>query len=208
MPYSIPVGSIVEVSYRSLIFQQQMMTILHYRYDNTVPIIDGDGAMADLVTALDGVSTITDNYLALLAPQLSLKELRCQVVYPTRQYYHSDARSSNGTWSTGPCTAQNVSAVLVKQSSHAGRGRSGTIHLPAVPDNAYAAGAMGVSGYAAAAATFATALQIPILIAGGPGQWTPVIWSPRKPTSPSEIVGMRLNPWVRTMRRRTVGLGI
>jgi hypothetical protein len=149
---------------------------------------------------------VRDSLTSAVCPQMVMREERAQVVYPGRQYYHSNGVNIAGTFA-GTCVTANVAGVIVKRPSHAGRGRTGAVHLAGMDATTMSAGTIGLLQLAAMN-TLATQLRVIQAPGGVLGSFEPVIWSRRLPGTPSAIVTTFIDPEVRTMHRRTLGLGI
>jgi hypothetical protein len=206
MPYPLNVNDVVEVTFKGTLFEQIVMSVFHYKYIGTVPIANGPGALLTFLTNLSAAGELKDTYVACCGPEYTMTEQRAQIVYPTRQVYLSAAVNFPGT-NAGACTAPNVSAVVLKSPDQAGHGRTGSLHVPGVPATGYAGGEL-TNAYALTMANLATKVAKQTFAVVNAGDMQALIWSHRKPTTPSVIQGARVNPYVRTMHRRTVGLGI
>jgi hypothetical protein len=204
--YPLNPGDIVEGSIRGAVLGQVVMTVLHYQATLAAPIADGIAALTTAETAFSvGAGSPLVKYRGCTATNYASQFVRFQVVYPTRRPYFQVARNAAGTFAPD-CEAPNLSAFLNLQALNAGRGRHGGIHFPAPSSGGYTAGnvagALGV-----AIRDFVTAWSPGLNISAG-NDLIPIIWSRVKPTTPSAIIGTSIQQTIRTMHRRTVGLGI
>lgn len=206
MAYSLNVGDIVEVTYRGTLFGQVVMIVLHYRYTGAAPIANGQGALQVLLTDLQGAGQLRDALLGCMCPEANIGVQRAQVVYPTRQVYLDNNVGIAGT-NAGACTTPNVSGVIIKRPDQAGRGRAGSVHVPGTPAASQVGGAWN-AGYMATLGNLGDLLNDQYDFSAGMNDATPVIWSRVRPTTPSVVIGHTVNPYVRTMHRRTPLLGI
>lgn len=206
--YPTSPGDILEVTARATLFGQTVLFTSHYRFDNTSPAADGPFTVTTALNEWNAVAGQLGFLESLQTPDITYNEIKAQIVYPTRRPYISQAPAAVAGTRAGDCKQPNDALFINKQSAVAARGRHGGWHVGA-PPAADIAGGFFTPAYINAANTAAIVLAGPLAaLLVGDHLWTPVIWSPQQPTTPSVILAARAQETVRTMHRRTVGLGI
>lgn len=207
MPYEVIDGSILEATFRGTVNAQRCLTILHYRLKTTSPLPDGAGALNTIAHQLQQVGGLQDIMLQAIASNAVLGALRLQWVYPNR--YIFDEFNENvgpGKWTSGPCNAPNLAAAIEKRTNKSGRAFRGTTHLWGVPQDSLAGGLFGANY---TIKLDALADKIPeVIVTTSAGTLTPIIYNRHAPVGSLPIESALAQGEVRTMRRRTVGLGI
>jgi hypothetical protein len=147
-------------------------------------------------------------YLAAMPQNYELQFWQVQKVRGTRGAYRQYARGTPGLLAVDARTA-NVAGVVTLKTDFGGRNQISNKHVGPLPDNAvyYTAGSL-----TALMKGFLTTLQGGLLsfcFAALQGwQFDPVILHKTGPTISNTLTTGIVQPTVRVMRRRTVGLGI
>jgi hypothetical protein len=147
-----------------------------------------------------------NNYRASVPPQLTMDELWVQSVQPTRFVKFISALGTAGTFPQASNTA-NLAGVIERRGEQANRHNVGSLHVPlANLDPGASAGTISAA-FLGAASALASSLQTPMSPAVG---WTmtPCLFSKTLTTAAPVIFSTKVQQTIRTMRRRTVGLGI
>lgn len=210
-PNPIAIGDIVVLTIFSTWNSQRYLNVLHYQCKNLPMDTHYALCMNDLIAAVqsDAVTSIVPKLALCMGVDASITEVRAQRVYPTRDYYISDNTVIQGG-GVDQCTAGNLSAVITKQSTHVGRGRSGSFHVPAIPESAYASGFI-TANYLQLLEPLAENIDVTqVSGAGGNDVWGPGMFNPNLGALAnwSDIARVKIQDTVRVMRRRTVGVGI
>src|SRR5690242_7674685 len=131
-------NDVLQMSFRGLAFGQRIILTQSWQ-------VIGDWGVAttvqqDLTTLANGVAPagafdIASSYLACLAPQYLLTEVRWQRIKAIRSAYVSIATAFPGTHAS-PATVANDSGALTMRGDFAGRSYVGTKHIGPAPDAA------------------------------------------------------------------------
>lgn len=215
---AIPAGSIVEIKYEYSVNGQTCMNVLHYTaliaYPNENPTL----VVPELLTVAAGTGVGTIPFLMAQAQGNNVSWIRttAQMIYPTRYIVWQQATALTGAQPT-PCTAQNVALVIEKHGEQGARNNTGSFHLGGVASGLYSAGLTTVNGLLALQA-LADKLDDDLNEAVYGTNWDAAILNkvaiPNTDPTRYEIAGstpifqVTAKQTVRTMRRRTVGLGI
>lgn len=205
MPYAIPDGGIVQVIFEGKLLSQQMITVLHYQLDNPGGVTDGGLALDAVATQLKVAAGVHQEYLECLDALYEESTIKLQWIIPERHAYKTYA----GAFATGqvpaPLVATNIAVAITKRSDGAGAHSHGTIHMPAVPLDFVTDAAVNAAGVLAYDSFRAKVIED--LVTLGSGTYHPVIFRRGLPGDSELIVATTLSLSLRTMHRRTVGLG-
>lgn len=204
-----PANSILEVRYNGTVNGQKVVSVLHWVVSTQW---SADNLMLEYQNIYDqikatGTFDITTYYLECCSQDYTLDTIDLQFVWPVR--YVSRKFTSGGTGVPAvPCSAQNLSAVIEKYTILAGRKYRGSLHVPAIPDGAYTGGELEAA-YVPTLADLAAAIKQQIAEDSGPGLLDPVIYhrGPNENPKHTKVANTVVMPYIRTMRRRTVGVG-
>ncbi len=145
MAYPIASNSVVQVTTRGLLFNQTVMNVWHWRWEQgTTPITDGANALEDLQAALEA-SGWRDSYQAMLAPQVINIYWDFQWIHPTRYVKRTNVLGPSGT-APDATTVTNLAAALEFRSDIATRRGSGTKHIAGILRGQARQHAPGASG--------------------------------------------------------------
>lgn len=209
-PAPISVGDIVQVVCESRVLNQVCLNVLYYRARKALPAISYAEGIDLLNQAVGGASeaSIKAQMVPLMGDNTKFIRVQAQRVYPTRDLYYRLTMTRDGMAPT-VCNASNIAAVITKRGLTAGRGKAGSFHLAGLTDQHYALGSLTEEG-TDLMERLADKLNDPLVSDGGefvfePGMFTPgagagLNWN--------YIGACDVQPTVRVMRRRTVGLGI
>jgi len=193
-------------------YQQNSQTFLNtmvYRY------LDNSGATDDYATLANqwlADQVAATGYIARILPNLNntitIVDHRMQLIYPTRWAPIIGTVSSPGG---DPLfgTPTNTAMTFTKRTLRATRWGVGSWHLPGLNvHNLASPGAWNVADADAIALDIAVPLVGSFTPTGSVGQITSVLWNVAVPTRITPISSLVPQYTPRTMRRRTVGLGI
>lgn len=165
-----------------------------------------DGLNADI--ASDITTGILEPMLELLGSDVGLLYTQAQKVYPTREYYKRYTQTGAGA-NPMVCSIQNVALSITKRGEKAGRGKSGHFQVGGLANGTFAGGkhtpATLVLAEAVAASLRSRQYQV-----GGVGIMEPGMFSKGLGAGNNwnKMIATTVQPEVRTMHRRTLGLGI
>lgn len=215
---SYDVGAIVELRINYEVNDQSCYNILHY-------FAEGSGAGIDIpdlqlafctymAEEVDG--RLVKEMRDMMSSDAVVVQLFAQQVYPTR-YRSSRLLVGDLGLVLTPSTAQNVAAVVEKHGMLAARSAVGSFHLGGLPSSFYSAGEL-VEDAQTQLTVIANLLKNAVTVPGEQGAtYTPCILNktPIPNTNPvryqisggTEITGAIPMTTLRTMRRRTKGVG-
>lgn len=209
MPNMVP-DDVIQITYRGLIAAQRILIVLHARCVGTggVPT-DELFVSADIANKLaDPTDARLIDLLACVGPEYSISEVRVQKVKPYRTVYMASAGGGIGTYA-GSSKTPNVAASIEKQSTHVGRSGVGRIQLAGIPTAAYNGGILDPVYKAGVLNNFA--MRMSGSFSGGPlypGYTFSWCLPAGGPDHTYDVYSTIIQDQVRTMHRRTVGLGI
>lgn len=215
---AIQPGTIAEVIYRYTVNNQICMSVLHYVYTNGATVADNITATSGLLAKIDNPLTnqLAIRLAACQASNVSYLDVSAQVIWPTRYLKFKSAFALTGT-GLAFNTAQNLAAVITKQTQFASRSGVGSLHIGGLSPTDYSAGLVD-PGLKTRMDFLGTEMLADINDAVNGIVWHPCLANktPIVGTDPVkfEVSGSTLlytfvvQPELRVMRRRTVGLGI
>jgi len=221
MPPIIPIitpETIAEVTYKYSVNLQKCQASFHYMY------LSGS-AVADAITATNGLLSIVsntttnallNNMAAAQSNQVNYDSVSVQIVFPDRFLKFSTDIPKTGAL-VGGCEAQNVAGVITKQTAFAGRDAVGSLHLGGLPSSTFNAGLI-TTAQKTRLTVIGTSMLADINDTSNAILWTPILLN-KEPIPDTDPVRFRIKggtllytilvqPEIRVMRRRTVGLGI
>lgn len=212
------VNTILEQQIHYTANNQQCINVVHW-----VPNQPGIGPIQDLVLsflglqALNNAGTFPHDMAALMSNEVDIHTVTMQVIYPTRYVKLSVDVVIPGA-NAFTCNAQNLAAVFTKRGVQANKQNVGSFHLGGIPNNMSVFGELNKVNYSVPLGVMADTLAAQFADAGAGVTYTPVIANRTtvivdgKPhtriTNWKVINEAFVQPQTRTMRRRTVGLGI
>lgn len=203
MAYSLPVGTVAEITFVGDFANQTIMSVFHYVYVTPVTITDGAAALSTLVA--DFNTQLRPSYMNCLGSDYSLTALTGQSIFPLR-YQRLTFPQAGAPGTANPAGTASTCAAITRKAERADRHAQGTLHVPCVPADGFANGRFTL-GYLTLLSTLASALDNG-LTSGGGGNWTPIIFNRQSPAASYTVRGATAQETVRTMRRRVVGRGI
>lgn len=215
MAYNLAIGDVIEVSFEQLLYGQRLLNIRHYvvttistpQFAN----LDFDG----WETSITGVGGITDKMKALASVDWSITGVVFQRIRPTRNARYripENIVGSSPTQAKTPNVAATIYLTTDFATVHGGpfpRGQVSNWHQGGIPVDAYDGGVV-LGALSTQLNQLGTQLALP-LVNGNGNEMSPVVYHRKAPTideSHDPIINHASNPYVRVMRRRTVGLGI
>jgi len=208
---ALPLQSVIVVQAWGELCDQTILNSWYYRCltsNPPDPLIDYrqylDGIKDELVAA----GGLEEQYLDALPANYTLMKWRIQPIWPTRLRYKDYERITAGT-NQGTSVTANLAISVSRFSVQGGRRGIGRLQVPAITEHLlngkYIAG-----GYGAVLQDLADEMKLDINVGGfTPLDLTPVLFNFRAPNPTAYHVDETfVQNTVRTMHRRTVGLGI
>jgi len=205
--YTVGNGAILEVSFRGRSLGQRTISLFHYRYETDADPVDGIALIntANPLINAAGAGKLLKEYMTPLVDGFTMEEVVYQWLFPTRRARIVKVPAvPTGAIPDAPLPP-NVALTITKRSDVAGRHGVGSLHMPGT-------GIAGLNGgewipaYLDSFGSLLTALHQSVNIEFGQNL-VPVIFNRTTPTDSVEITSANSNVTVRTMHRRTVGVG-
>jgi len=205
---ALTTGDILQVSLRGTLFEQRMLTVLHYRVivGSASGTVYGDVlSWSILFSSLTNPGELLTLYLATCCPEYLLEDVRVQRVAPVRSAYATQNVNAFGT-NVNSCRTANISASITKRGNGGGRWATGRVQMPAVPSDNVVDGSIAVGAQVDYAA-LGNQLSINQNNPGITQTVQPVIYNPGRTPDWTEILNWLPQSTARTMHRRTLRLG-
>lgn len=207
MSYTVNNGAILEASLRGRLYGQRTISLFHYRFETGSGPTDGPSMINTFNPLFNGAGAgkIVKEYMHPLAENFTLEEVVYQWIFPVRyaRVVKSPAVSTGEVVDTA--APPNLALAISKKGDGAGRNNVGTLHMPGIPLGDIDGGNFTVAGLDSFG-DLLTALHQSINIEFGVN-FVPVLLHRSNPAVSVDITAANSNETVRTMHRRTVGLG-
>jgi len=206
---SYAVGDIVEVTWRQLMFSQQLLNVQHYRVVSSTSSgsdVGDNQSFADHLAALTGAGQLITVWRTSLAPNWVLSSVKAQKISPVRSAYTTASIGLAGL-SGSNSEISNLAAVVSKRGTSGTRRAQGSIHFAGWPATFGNAGVWqaGVDTWWNNLEPLWSATQN---VAAIPANLQPIIYNPGASVNWQTIAVWQLQDTIRVMRRRTVRVGI
>ena len=207
MPHQV--SDLIEVSFRGHCEQQTILNIFHYRVVSSSSVSSDVADNFTLAAYLAGQTAegqVLKEYLDLLPTNYTLDKVRVQKILTTRSQY---AEATSGVLGFWPALSNNtnLAAVLTKQGSTGTRRAIGSIHIGPISETAQDRGRVNAA-YKTDLESFGTVWRTPFTVPANNINYRLVIYNPNVIPYYQDVSALVIQDTVRTMRRRTVGLGI
>lgn len=207
---ALAVNDIIQLSIRGTLFDQRIITVLHYAVNVSALGSDTDQLKqltADWAAGTGSLPGILSHMLDCQGIQYTCNAIRAQRVYPTRTIYMETNSGDTGAHADD-CTTANIAASLLKRTFTPGRMGIGRVQLAGIPQTAYAAGNVDNVFLATKLIPWSTDLKSTYTTSVSPVTYVPCLYNPTGPgTKISPIVNVIPEQTVRTMHRRTLRVG-
>jgi len=205
------VGDIYEVAAVGRCFGQRIILTHHYRLAAINPSVSENAASISLLNGVrdgaGGGDVLESLYLDCLPNNYELQYWRAQLIDPVRFAYVSADRTVTGTHVT-QCQTANLSAGVTLRSNRAGRKEHGTKKIGPTPEGIDVSNnGMWDAGYIAKLNLLGGSLVSDVVDALLGATWNPVIYNRGSTPAYAPALTWFVSPEVRTMHRRTVGVG-
>ena len=205
-------GDLIQLTFVSRWQAQVIMLTTHYKCRTPPSSSQSTGVTLNgIIDYVDpaGANSLGDVYLKCLPENVTMREIWAQKIYPARGVKRSKATSYTGLWPTADATTGNIDAVITLRTDKAGRSQVGNKHIGPLGSDAYTNGLVSAS-LQLAMETLGEGL-VNALNTPSNGQYDPCIYHRNGDgaAAKSDLVSSYvIQTTVRTIRRRTVGLGI
>lgn len=207
MAYVINVGSVLEIVFEGRLLGQQTITSFSYLFDtgSALSIPDGRAAVVEALATVEVVGGLLDKYLACCSDQLVDVKAYGQWITPVRYAYVSGTRALDTGSLAQLANTPNVAGVITRRGEIADRRNISSTHMPAIPASSYGAGVVS-GGQVALYETLLDEMLVNLTVAPGAVLY-PCAFHRALPPASRVLKEGFVEPTVRVMRRRTVGVG-
>jgi hypothetical protein len=203
------VDDIYQIHIKATLYDQTIRMVLHYRLKEVGSGIDADrwAFYNTIFQKLDFAGGLLAAYRAATTTDLLFEYVRIQKVFATREVFrHFDYLFSGGV--VGAAAPANVAMAINKRTGKVGRRGHGTTHLAGLPVSLITNSVWDVGSWGDAEAF---AWKLDDELSGTSGEYTLVpCLAPdddEDPHFPADIVQSSPSQEIRTMYRRTKGIG-
>ena len=204
---SLEVGNIVQLTYKWDVNGETCLSVFNAVCTIAFTTPDANTTLRQLADlAATRTFPLTDALANCISNQVDLDGVRTQILWPTRSVFVDAISAVTGGVDT-LCSYTNVSAAITRRGVTAGRKNVSTLHVPGVPDGQADAGVWGAD-YRLLLNTLALKVIDNWVVGADPGRLKPIIYRKSSPTESQRVTSTAVQFTTRTMRRRTVGLGI
>lgn len=203
---SVNLGDKILVTFVGELLGQRVMNTFWYQVSAITGTPNTSTFATALITQLKTAGGLMDSYLDCIAQNQSLDQIWAQFIEPTRVVKTINLPAESGTWPVDADTA-NVSGVITRRGDLAGRKHIGSLHVPISTDpTAIIAGSLSAALKVKfdALATDVGSTQV----LSGIGTCNPILRNGPLTTDVTVITATVTQTTVRTMRRRTLSVGI
>lgn len=207
MPYNVQLDDVLEVSISMRQFEQRILSVFHYKITEAGAPVDG----VALITAFDAefnnaaAGKFLNAYAGCIHVSCSIQAVVYQWVSNTRRARVVKTPVITGGVLAGTACPPNVAAAITKRSETATRHGVSTLHMPALLIENIDLGRLTDPGKD----LYDTLLPrlSGTITTGGGVVLSPVIFNRQNPVTSIVITAAQAQSTVRTMHRRTVGVG-
>lgn len=205
--YALAAGDKIRVMLVGRYLQQTIMYTFTYNVGTLVGGSDGPASIRSLMSVFQ--SEVWTNVLKpACVAGFTADYIQGQRAYPTKEVYERISVSEVGTYAGDNDLPSNVAATVARSGSVAGRGKNSSLHLSGLSADMLEGGVWTDAAktlFDAVGNKLAVDLVAPVTTGS---TFNPIIWTPADLTATNVIRSAAANPYPRTMRRRTVQLGI
>lgn len=201
------VGQIMTVTFRSRLFSQRILNVFHARV-KTQSSLDPPAELQAMASYLGDHTIILSPlqlWIAIVATEFIFDEVRVQPISPAAAAYKVASINQTGA-DVNACTASNIALSISLRGDNPTRHNVGRKQIAGIPSNAYAAGIFD-GAYLAGSVPFAASIVGSFTVPTGTGVYQWCLADKSVPANYNDLTDAAPQPQVRTMHRRTVGVG-
>jgi hypothetical protein len=206
MPYPILDGSLAQITLEGVHDNQQVMNVFTYKVKLGVTAPDGQALLRAFMAQLGVSGSMADLWKKCIAQVCTILPMKGQWIHGTRFAYITDNAFAGAGALVGPSMPSTVSVAITRSTDMASRQSVGTVHMPAVSIANVTEGQVNVAGLALYNAFGQQSIMDVSGLAGG-AVFQPVHFHRSAPDVTQPLSRFQTRLFVRTMHRRTVGLG-
>jgi hypothetical protein len=207
----LAVGDVVAVTFEGRVQAQRTLTTFMIRRaspvdNNTTVIQDLDEITFHTQPDGGGADWLETAFLAACSIDFVLDNIVAQQITPTRSVKRVRVSGGPGT-NAGGCEVTNICGVLTKRTNFGGRKQVGSVHMPGMPTLGATNGVL-TAGQKLLYDNFATALKQAWIVPVSGTSYNNILYHRGLVPNYDIVTDVFTQDTVRTMRRRTVGVGI
>lgn len=213
---SLVLNDIVKVTWRASAYNQE------FQFQQTYRILTADAGTGTLASlfgiasyfagdmAYGGPSTLSNAWLNMLGTGIKQYAVDCQKLIPAKTIYIRKEAAASGTGGSGSAQT-NTCGVFSLVSGVPGRSQIAKFHVGPLPDSFAVNGSLSTGALTNLRALASACVPIQTLQLAAPGDTTlqPIILHRNPNANPryADVSTYRFNFYVRSQRRRTIGVG-
>lgn len=209
---TVSIGDIYELRMCGKFENQATITLQHLRVMTLTPPVDSITLQGAIQAAAIAVGGIARDMLTVLPSDWSADRVECQRVFPKNNRTVITQSLWAGAGARGASNTANLAQVVTRRTSFSGRSQVSDVHLPVSTAVADIVDGLLSAAQKAALDTWSGHLYQNLVLMTGTVSLAPVIYhrkvDPLVQSVWDEITTYAVQPTVRTMRRRNVGVGI
>lgn len=206
----VDLGELWELRLKGRLNAQDIITVAHYR----VTVITPPVAVVALNAALQTQAKLAGGFGFQALPALPANyagiSVDCQRVFPLTERSANSGSAWDVAGASPNADTSNVAQVITRRTARAGRSEISTGHLPCPTTSDSIVGGELTPDQTTELTKWIACQSLPIVLGGIGVTLEPVIWHrgiPIEGRYSSFITSAIVQPTVRVMRRRTVGIG-
>lgn len=202
----VSAGDVYEVTFRGSLDGQLILNTFHYGCSVVGGIPTPTTFAAAMDASISAAGGLASKFLACCPAAYVLNFIDYQDVAPVRYVKNTIAHGTGGTSGQDASTA-NLAGTVTRRGDLARRSNIGSLHVPYPNLDPGASGGLTSAALNTALNALALSMTLTLVLGGGVGTITPVLWKRPLATSVVPITQAFAQRTLRVMRRRTVGVG-
>lgn len=207
MPYDVQNGDVLEVTIQGRLDGQRMLHVLHYELNDLAAPTDGIALIDDFnaVFNVAGPGSYTGDFAKSVAIPYAFDAIVYQWIFATRRARIIYVPENVAGTMVGHPSPPNVALAITRRTELPGAAGHGTIHVGGMVDENLEGGYIDP----ASLSLFDDLRdwQFEVIAPGGGANLYPLVFNKLNPALFNRIVSAETKQTVRTMHRRTVGVG-
>lgn len=206
MPYEIGTNAVLQIQFEGRHAGQQVMNVMTYVYDGEETTEDGPLVIDEIDGLINPAGKLFDCWLQCLSSDVAPCLRFYQWIHPIRYAYVTKGAGDNAQGGgDAPSLPPNCSQVVTRQTNFAGREEVSTLKLPGVPMGAVVDGFILDPQMTLLNQFVIESCKVITLSSGS--KMVPIPWNRTNPGTANQLRTGYAHNTVRTMHRRSVGLG-
>jgi len=205
MSYDVTENAVMQLQFEGRHFGQQVMTVMTYILTDSASI-DGPSVFGEVLLNIDGGGTdLYNRWIGACTTDITDVTIAMQWIAPVRYSYQLYFGALTAGQLDPPTMPPNVAQTCTRRAFNTGRSTISNLKLPGVPIAGVADGYL-TNAQVTRLGDFASASKQEMLLSTG-GKLVPITYHRSAPSLGEKLVFAHPHNTVRTMHRRTVGVG-